>query len=108
MERADYPASEDRNGDGQSCGEADQVRVKYGTAHRDFPDIPLGGWAGTVNQLNHRLFLCRRTTAFGRRFGNRTLSGRGGQFTSESWKRQTLGLHFLRMAGVPRAQEGIA
>src|SRR3954464_15356143 len=26
----------------------DRVRVKYGVADPDFPDIPLGGWAGTV------------------------------------------------------------
>jgi hypothetical protein len=31
----------------------DQVRVKYGTADPNFPDIPLGGWAGTVTEVGH-------------------------------------------------------
>jgi hypothetical protein len=31
----------------------DQVRVKYGTADFDFPDIPLGGWAGTITEVSH-------------------------------------------------------
>ncbi len=30
----------------------DRVRVKYGTADPDFPDIPLGGWAGTVAEVS--------------------------------------------------------
>ena len=31
----------------------DQVRVKYGTADFDFPDIPLGGWAETITEVSH-------------------------------------------------------
>ncbi len=31
----------------------DRVRVKYGTADFDFPDIPLGGWAGTITEVSH-------------------------------------------------------
>ena len=31
----------------------DRVRVKYGTADSDFPDIPLGGWAGTITEVSH-------------------------------------------------------
>ncbi|MCY2992374.1 MAG: hypothetical protein NTY19_31490 [Planctomycetota bacterium] len=30
----------------------DRVRVKYGTADPDFPDIPLGGWAGTITEVS--------------------------------------------------------
>ncbi len=29
----------------------DQVRVQYGVADPDYPDLPLGGWAGTVNEV---------------------------------------------------------
>jgi hypothetical protein len=32
----------------------DQVRVKPGVADPDFPDVPLGGWAGTVAEVNPR------------------------------------------------------
>jgi hypothetical protein len=31
-----------------------QVRVKLGTTDPDFPDIPLGGWAGTIREVNQR------------------------------------------------------
>jgi hypothetical protein len=31
-----------------------QVRVKPGTTDPDFPDIPLGGWAGTVREVDER------------------------------------------------------
>ena len=31
-----------------------QVRVKPGTRDPDFPDIPLGGWAGTVEDVDRR------------------------------------------------------
>jgi len=30
------------------------VRVKPGTTDPDFPDIPLGGWAGTIRDVNQR------------------------------------------------------
>ncbi len=30
------------------------VRVKPGTTDPDFPDIPLGGWAGTIQDVNQR------------------------------------------------------
>jgi hypothetical protein len=30
------------------------VRVKPGTADPDFPDIPLGGWAGTITEVDQR------------------------------------------------------
>jgi hypothetical protein len=32
----------------------DQVRVKYGIADPDFSDIPLGGWAGTITEVDQR------------------------------------------------------
>lgn len=32
----------------------DAVRVKRGVRDEDFPDIPLGGWAGTVREVNRR------------------------------------------------------
>ena len=32
----------------------DGVRVKPGTTDPDFPDIPLGGWAGTVREVDRR------------------------------------------------------
>src|SRR3954447_1961774 len=31
----------------------DRVRVKSGVRDPDFPDIPLGGWAGTVTEVEH-------------------------------------------------------
>src|SRR5262245_19882854 len=31
-----------------------QVRVKPGTTDPDFPDIPLGGWAGTIKEVDQR------------------------------------------------------
>jgi hypothetical protein len=31
-----------------------QVRVKPGTTDPDFPDIPLGGWAGTIRDVDQR------------------------------------------------------
>src|SRR5436309_5036428 len=30
-----------------------KVRVKSGVRDPDFPDIPLGGWAGTVTEVEH-------------------------------------------------------
>lgn len=30
----------------------DQVRVKYGVPDPDFPDIPLGGWAGIITEVD--------------------------------------------------------
>ncbi len=35
-------------------GVADRVRVKSGTTDPDFPDIPLGGWAGTISEVDQR------------------------------------------------------
>ena len=32
----------------------DRVRVKYGVADPDFSDIPLGGWAGTITEVDRR------------------------------------------------------
>ena len=32
----------------------DRVRVKYGIADPDFPDIPLGGWTGTITEVDQR------------------------------------------------------
>ena len=29
----------------------DKVRVKHGVIDPDFPDIPLGGWTGTVTEI---------------------------------------------------------
>ncbi len=29
----------------------DKVRVKYGVSDPDFPDMPLGGWSGTVTEI---------------------------------------------------------
>jgi hypothetical protein len=31
----------------------DEVRVRQGVRDPDFPDIPLGGWAGTVKEIHH-------------------------------------------------------
>jgi hypothetical protein len=31
----------------------DKVRVKHAVRDPDFPDIPLGGWAGTVKEVHH-------------------------------------------------------
>src|SRR6516165_8010950 len=31
-----------------------QVRVKPGTTDPDFPDIPLGGWAGAIREVDQR------------------------------------------------------
>jgi Calcium binding len=31
------------------------VRVKSGTTDPDYPDIPLGGWAGTIQEVDQRL-----------------------------------------------------
>lgn len=31
---------------------ADKVRAKYGVRDPDFPDIPLGGWTGTVREVH--------------------------------------------------------
>ncbi len=36
----------------------DQVRVKYGTVDPDYPDLPLGGWAGTIVSIDKDL-VCR-------------------------------------------------
>jgi uncharacterized protein YodC (DUF2158 family) len=30
----------------------DKVRVKHGTRDTDYPDIPLGGWAGTISEVH--------------------------------------------------------
>ena len=30
----------------------DKVRVKHGVIDPDFPDIPLGGWSGTVKEID--------------------------------------------------------
>jgi hypothetical protein len=35
-------------------GVGHHVRVKPGTTDPDFPDIPLGGWAGTIRDVNQR------------------------------------------------------
>ena len=37
-----------------SYGPGDHVRVKPGTTDPDFPDIPLGGWAGTIREVDSR------------------------------------------------------
>jgi hypothetical protein len=29
----------------------DKVRVKYGVIDPDFPDMPLGGWTGTITEI---------------------------------------------------------
>lgn len=31
-----------------------KVRVRHGIADPDFPDIPIGGWAGTITEVNQR------------------------------------------------------
>jgi hypothetical protein len=35
-------------------GTGTQVHVKPGTTDPDFPDIPLGGWAGTIRDVDQR------------------------------------------------------
>ena len=35
-------------------GVGNHVRVKPGTTDPDFPDIPLGGWAGAISEVNQR------------------------------------------------------
>lgn len=30
----------------------DKVRVKHGIRDADYPDIPLGGWAGTISNVH--------------------------------------------------------
>src|SRR5580704_8020701 len=32
----------------------DKVRVKYGVLDPDFPDIPLGGWSGSVTEVERK------------------------------------------------------
>src|SRR5579884_2107242 len=32
----------------------DRVRAKPGTTDPDFPDIPLGGWAGAITEVDQR------------------------------------------------------
>lgn len=34
-----------------TCG--DRVRVRHGVTDPDFPDIPLGGWTGTITEVQH-------------------------------------------------------
>jgi hypothetical protein len=35
-----------------TLGPGSRVRVKHGTADPDFPDLPLGGWSGTVREVD--------------------------------------------------------
>ncbi len=38
----------------------DKVRVKQGIRDTDYPDIPLGGWAGTINEVHkHGMYTIR-------------------------------------------------
>lgn len=38
----------------------DQVRVKQGIRDADYPDMPLGGWAGTISEVhNHGMYTVR-------------------------------------------------
>ena len=32
----------------------DRVWVKHGVVDAQYPDIPLGGWGGTIAQVHHR------------------------------------------------------
>jgi len=31
----------------------DKVRVRHGVEDNDYPDMPLGGWAGTIAEVNN-------------------------------------------------------
>jgi hypothetical protein len=65
MARAKKPAASPRFEVG------DRVRVKHGVRDPDFPDIPLGGWAGAVKEVERAkgelayLLACDRATLRG-------------------------------------------
>lgn len=38
----------------------DKVRVKHGVTDTDYPDMPLGGWAGTISEIHdHGMYTVR-------------------------------------------------
>jgi hypothetical protein len=41
-----------RKGEGEEFAVGDQVRVRHGTVDPDYPDLPLGGWAGTIVKID--------------------------------------------------------
>src|SRR3954451_4839446 len=66
---------------------ADRVRGKYDVADPDFPDIPMGGWAGTVTevvkhegQINCLFWLDDRTQACSRSICRRRCGREGPDF----------------------------
>jgi len=48
------PISQKKPGTSAQFGVGNLVRVKPGTTDPDFPDIPLGGWAGTITEMDQR------------------------------------------------------
>ncbi len=41
-----------RKGEDEEFVVGDQVRVRHGTVDPDYPDLPLGGWAGTIVKID--------------------------------------------------------
>jgi hypothetical protein len=41
-----------RKGEDEEYAVGDQVRVRHGTVDPDYPDLPLGGWAGTIVKID--------------------------------------------------------
>ena len=37
----------------------DKVRVRHGVLDNDYPDMPLGGWAGTISETHDDTYLVR-------------------------------------------------
>jgi hypothetical protein len=72
--------------------EGDRVRVKYGVADPDFPDIPLGGWAGTITEVDQQgrfpLFLVQwnQSTLDNMHPGFRKRCERDGLEETSSWQ----------------------
>lgn len=44
----------DKSAAGRDYAVGDRVRVRRGVTDPDFPDLPIGGWAGTVAEVDAR------------------------------------------------------